>query len=90
MLQNMSSQLDSMRGNDEKIVAVEKKLDKSVQENKEGMEALEKNLNEKIRSRDQRVCIHVQILNQFKVFNILTDNKTGRRSIKPSIAMCRP
>ena len=59
MLQNVTSQLESMQGNDEKIVAVEKKLDKSVQENKEGMEALEKKLNEKIRRRDQRVCINV-------------------------------
>ena len=53
MIQNMSTQLEFMRGNDEKIVAVEKK----VQENKEEMEALEKKLNEKIKRRDKRVCI---------------------------------
>ena len=59
MLQNVSTQLESMQGNNEKIVAVEKE----VQKNKEEMEALEKKLNKKIKKRDERVCILILLYN---------------------------
>ena len=52
MFQDVSSQLESIRGYDEKIVAVEKST-------QQRMEALEKKLTKKIKKRDKRVCIHI-------------------------------